>query len=167
MDFFSDIVAAAYAHLLGMFYGWPDNRTLGLYLQGINAKFHVTFWDLHRSGLFPSQKSMESFIIFYGVFDFCKPIEFNSWGKVDTSEQAEDREWMKTFLVSMLDKRPLKLKDLHTAEGAKAKKKKASLQSFTGSSTNLMFTPLVAGSNAPRAEMTSSPALCQDFVNGN
>jgi hypothetical protein len=159
MDFFSDIVAAAYAHLLGMFYGWPDNRTLGLYLQGMNAKFHVTFWDLHRSGLFPSQKSMESFITFYGVFDFCGPIQFNSWGKVDTSEQAEDREWM--------TKRPLKLKDLRHAEGAKAKKKRASgLQSCNGSTANL-FSPSVAGPTTPRAEMTSSPALCQDFVNGN
>ncbi len=157
MDFFSDIITTGYAYVLGTIHNWPSNRLLGLYLQGINAKFHVTFWDLHRSGLFPTQKSMETFINFYGIFEFCGPIQFNSFGKVDTSEQAEDREWMTKILVSMLDKRPVKLKDMPKVEGAKSKKKRASGVFKDG---NELFKPVpfTGGANGPKEDFLRVPS---------
>ncbi len=155
MDFFSDVLVTAYAHVLSVIHDWPNNQTLGLYLQGMNAKFNVTFWDLYLSGLFPSQKSMESFIQFYSAFEYCEPIKFNSFGKLDTSEQAEDREWMTKFMVALMDRRPLKLKELPKAEGAKAKKRRAS--GVFGSSAS-DFNSLLSASNGPKVQIARLPS---------
>jgi hypothetical protein len=127
MDFISDCSWTLVSSLKAIYYGWPSKRVLGLYFQNMPAKFNISYDDLHKSGLFRTQMSMQSFLDHYKQFDFLEPVQIDAFGKVDP--EAEEREWMRRLLHSVFEKRPPKLAELPAKEGAKARKKRLSVVS--------------------------------------
>lgn len=129
MDFISDCTWTVVSSLKAFYYGWPNKRVLGLYFQNMPAKFNITYNDLHASGLFRTQMSMQTFLDHYKQFDFIEPVQVDAFGKVDPA--MEDKEWMKKLLQAVFEKRPPKLTELSVKEGAKAKIKRQSIASPT------------------------------------
>jgi hypothetical protein len=79
-SFLRDLWGSIYGKLYGMTQGWPAGRYLGGLLSGWEAKLSVGYKELTETELFPSPKSVASFLKFYGQYDFCDPIPVNKFG---------------------------------------------------------------------------------------
>lgn len=71
-EFFSDVFNSNLVVMMRWWHGWPDATALSAKLSGLK-KFSVSYSELEKTGLFPTQDSTMAFLRFYSKFDFCEP----------------------------------------------------------------------------------------------
>jgi len=137
MEFFTDMLSVFQSSYLGRRYQWPAPGLLGSFLEGMNSRFNISFMDLYNTGMFRDQKSVVQFVRYYSSFDFLEPVEIGTYGKMDENSQLVID--IEKRVAALLDKKPTKLKDLATQEGAKSKSHRMSLASGACSSSGALF----------------------------
>ena len=98
-NFLSDVFWVSVSRFYQYFYKWPDSRKLVDELNSykLRAKFNISFDHLKQSCLFPNNKSLFSFLLFYRDFEFLKPIQISKFGKEPKTSQERKMFELKKF----------------------------------------------------------------------